>query len=91
MNWKTKLLKEEKLKIVGHVAGRAKGAFLVERKGVVGKVSGTSVEFLGIYEKLVKNGEVAYAEIEFAFVTDAGILFQPRLRRIGTLEDLRFT
>lgn len=91
VNWKCKLLKEAKLKIVGHEAGKSKGSFLIEREGIVGKVSGTSDGFLKIYQALIGAGKQVYAEIEYPFVTDAGLLFQPRLRRVGTLEDLKFS
>lgn len=89
--YKTKLLKEEKLPVVGHVKGKSKGAFLIEREGVQSKVSGTSEAFLKAYRILLKRGEQAYAEIEYSFLTDDGTPFQPRLRRLGTLDSLKFT
>ena len=89
--WKCKLLKEEKLEIISHVSGKAKGAFMIDRNGVQSRVSGTSIDFVNAYKALSKAGKKVYAEIEYAFITDKGIPFQPRLRRIGTLQDLKFT
>jgi hypothetical protein len=89
--YKVKKLKEEKLRIVGHEAGKLKGKFLIERNGVTCGVSGTSVGFIDLYHRLVREGKVPYAEIEFPFLTEDGLPFQPRLRRIGTKEDLKYT
>ncbi|MAE81290.1 MAG: hypothetical protein CMB80_01050 [Flammeovirgaceae bacterium] len=86
--FKIKRLTEEKLEIVGHEAGKAKGAFLIKRGKVTAKVSATSVAFVQAYEKLLADGKVPYAEIEYGFVTEYGCPFQPRLRRLNTLDVL---
>lgn len=86
--WKSKYLKEEKLKIVGHETGKTKGSFIIERDGVLGKVSGTSDMFLRAYQALVEQDEQPYAEIEYSFLTEEGKPYQPRLRRLGTLDML---
>jgi len=88
---KVKLLKEEKLPIVGHVPGKAKGAFLIDREGIISKVSGTSTTFLDAYKLLKRRGAEIFAEIEYAFLTDDGTPYQPRLRRLGTMDDLSTT
>lgn len=87
--YKVKYNIEEKLPIVGHVPGALKGAFLVERDGVTCKVSAGSVGFVKMMNDLLAAGEKPYAEIEYLFLTDGGKMFQPRLRRVGTLSDLK--
>ena len=89
--WKVKLLKELKVPIVKHVEGKAKGAFLINYNGVVSKVSGTSLSFIEQYNALVRAGKKVLAEIECPFITDDGAPYQPRLRRIGTAADLKYT
>lgn len=89
--WKVKRLTEEKLPIVSHVKGKAKGAFILNRNGMPCKVSGTSQKFVDAFHILKKKGLQAYAEIEYSFLTDDGIPYQPRLRRLGTLEMLKTT
>ena len=66
-------------------------AFLIDRQGVRSKVSGTSEAFLGVYQKLIKDGKEVYAEIEYSFLSKDGVPFHPRLRRVGTLDDLSTT
>jgi len=89
--WKVKRLVEEKLPVVSHLQGKSKGSFLLNRNGIPCKVSGTSAKFMDAYEILKASGEQAYAEIEYCFLTDDGIPYQPRLRRLGTLEMLATT
>ena len=87
--YKLKLLQEEKLPIVGYKQGKSKGAFIIERNGgVQSRVSGTAGVFVDAYKLLLEQGKAPYAEIEYQFLTDYGIPFQPRLRRVGTLQDL---
>lgn len=90
-NWKVKYLKEEKLPVIEHVAGKSKGSFIIDRNGVRGKVSGTSMEFVEMFNYLKSEGLTPYAEIEYAFLTDDGVPYQPRLRRMGTKEMLATT
>ncbi|RLC32977.1 hypothetical protein DRH14_05520 [Candidatus Shapirobacteria bacterium] len=85
---KIKKLTEEKLPIVGRETGKAHGTFLLLRNGVQAKVSGTSMSHVAKYEQLLVEGESPYAEIEYQFLTDYGIPFQPRLRRLNTLAEL---
>ena len=89
--WKAKRLVEEKLPIASHLPGKSKGSFILNRNGIPCKVSGTSAKFLNAYEILKASGEQAYAEIEYCFLTDDGIPYQPRLRRLGTLDMLATT
>jgi hypothetical protein len=89
--WKVKKLREDKLLITGFVPGKTKGAFTIQCGDVTGKVSGTSTGFVDAYRYLKDEGKEVYAEIEYAFLTDYGTPFQPRLRRVGTWEDLRIT
>lgn len=89
--WKVKYLKEEKVKVVDHIPGRSKGSFLIERNGVTSKVSGTSDAYVSAFKQLMSQGLQPYVEIEFGFLTDEGKPYQPRVRRLGTLEQLRFT
>ncbi len=89
--YKIKYRKEEKLPIVGFVPGSVKGCFQIERKGVVGGLSALSVAFVQQYNDLLAKGLQPYAEIEYLFLTENGIPFQPRLRRLGTLQDLAVT
>lgn len=87
--WKIKHMKEEKLRIIGHERGSTKGAFVLDRNGVRCRVSGTSEAFVQRAYDIVKAGGVPYAEIEYLFVTEDGHPYQPRLRRIGTLDMLK--
>jgi ATP-dependent DNA ligase len=87
--YKCKYYKEEKLPIVGHVPGSTKGSFIIERKGVTSKVSGTSEAFVEKYKALLTAGKAPYAEIEYLFLTDNGVPFQPRLRNVDTLKNLQ--
>lgn len=89
--WKVKLLKELKVPIVRHIEGKSKGAFLINCNGNISKVSGTSDSFVNHFHSLNKKGKKVFAEIEFPFLTDDGAPFQPRLRRVGTKEDLIYT
>lgn len=89
--WKVKMFKEEKLPIVGYAKGKTKGAFIIERHGVRSKVSGTSGDFVRAYNILQRQGKKAFVEIEYLFLTDDGIPYQPKLRRLGTLESLAVT
>ena len=86
--WKVKRLTEEKLLIIEHIAGKAKGAFILDRNGTRCKVSGTAIKFVEAYKILKESGAQPYAEIEYSFLTDDGIPYQPRLRRLGTLDML---
>ena len=88
--YKIKLLTEKKCRIVGFESGSVKGAFLIDCDGVVGKVSGTSVGYVQKYQQMIMGGLEPYAEIEYQFLTDNGIPFQPRLRQLDTLAALRY-
>jgi len=85
---KIKKLTEEKLPIVGYEPGKGKGAFILLRDDVRCKVSGTSEAYVAMYKALLSHGEAPFAEIEYQFLTDYGIPFQPRLRRLDTLAEL---
>ena len=88
--FKVKDLKEAKLPVIGFEPGKQKGAFLVRSpNGAVSKVSGTAVAFLDQYQKMIASGEQPYIEIEYPNLTVNGIPFQPRLRRMGTLQSLQ--
>jgi ATP-dependent DNA ligase len=87
--WKCKRYTEEKLAIVGYVPGSTKGAFIIERKGVTSKVSGTSVLLVDKYKALLAAGKAPYAEIEYLFLTDNFVPFQPSLRDVDTLKNLQ--
>lgn len=89
--WKVKLLKELKVPIIRHIEGKSKGAFLINCNGNISKVSGTSDAFVDYFYALSKKGKKVLAEIEFPFLTDDGAPFQPRLRRVGTKEELKYT
>jgi ATP-dependent DNA ligase len=86
--YKIKKLVEEKLPIVDREIGKAHGTFILMRDGVRGKVSGTSTTYVAKYEQLLSEGEVPHAEIEYQFLTEYGVPFQPRLRRLDTLANL---
>lgn len=89
---KLKHLIESKLKIVGFEPGSQKGAFLIEAEnGEIGKCSALSVGFVSQYHDMLNKNEVPYVEIEYPFLTSKGLPFQPRLRRLGTIEDLQVT
>lgn len=89
--YKVKYMREEKLPVVGFTPGSVKGCFQVERKGVVGGVSALSVAFVQQYKDMLSKGLQPYVEIEYMFLTDEGKPFQPRLRRMGTLQELATT
>jgi ATP-dependent DNA ligase len=87
--YKIKLLTEKKYEIVGFEAGAVKGAFLIDCNGIIGKVSGTSVAYVQKYHDMIAKGLIPYVEIEYQFLTDNGIPFQPRLRQLDTLKNLK--
>jgi hypothetical protein len=87
--FKIKYLVEEKLRVIGHEAGSLKGAFLLDRKGVTGKVSANSVDMVKKYKAMIAKGLDPYVEIEYQFLTDDGKPFQPRLRQLDTLANLK--
>jgi len=87
---KVKRFTEEKLPVVGFEEGKAKGAFLINRQGIVSKVSGTAVSYSEAYHELIRRGETVYVEIEYSFLTDEGKPFQPKLRRLGTRDQILF-
>lgn len=90
--YKVKNLREGKFPIVGLESGSVKGAFIIEMPGGEhGKCSALSVAHVAAYEDMLKAGEVPYAEIEYQFLTDNKIPFQPRLRQIDTLAALEAT
>jgi ATP-dependent DNA ligase len=90
--YKIKYLVEEKLQVLDHEAGSAKGAFICRRKnGVVGKVSATSAGYVAQYKTLKAKGLKVFVEVEYQFLTDEGKPFQPRLRRLGTWRDLKYS
>lgn len=90
--FKLKFLLESKLPIIGFKQGSQKGAFLVQAdNGETSKVSALSVDFIARYNEMLSKGEKPYAEIEYPFLTERGIPFQPRLRRLGTLSYLQVT
>ena len=87
--FKVKYMIEEKLEITGHEGGSVKGSFIVDRNGIPNKVSALSVGHIADWQKLVQAGLTPYMEVEYLFLTEAGKMFQPRLRAIGTLADLK--
>lgn len=90
--FKIKYLVEEKFQIIGYESGESKGAFIIHRKnGVVGKVSATSVGYVAQYKDLIAKGLKVFVEVEYQFLTDDGKPFQPRLRRLGTWRDLKYS
>jgi len=90
--FKIKYLVEEKFQIIGYESGASKGAFIIHRKnGVVGKVSATSVGYVAKYNDLIAKGLKVFVEVEYQFLTDEGKPFQPRLRRLGTWRDLKYS
>ncbi len=87
--FKLKDWKEAKLPIIGHTAGKQKGAFqLACKSGAVGSVSGTSVAYVDKYHDLTGQGKAVWVEIEYLFLTRDGKPFQPRLRRLGTKSEI---
>ncbi len=86
--FKVKYMKEIKVPIIGLEPGKAKGAFQILVNGTVGRCSALSVGHIQLYKDILAKGLPPYAEIEYLFMTDNGIPFQPRLRRIGTQQDL---
>jgi len=88
--YKIKKLLEGKFPVVGFEKGAMKGAFLILMpNGETGKVSGTSVAFVNKYDTMLAANEKPYVEIEYQFLTDRGIPFQPRLRRLDTENNLK--
>lgn len=81
--YKSKLLKEAKIRIVKHEQGETKGTFILENGS---RISGTSIGFVNKFEEIISKGNVAIAEIEYAFKTENGHYFQPRLRQIVEME-----
>lgn len=77
--FKVKILKEVKIEIKEHQIGKNKGCFILINDN---KVSGTSEELVKQYLEIKKRGNKAIGEVEFAFLTDDGKYFQPRLRLI---------
>jgi len=87
--FKIKNWKEGKLPIVSHTAGSVKGSFeILSPNGEVSGCSALSVGFVAEYDKLIADGEDPYAEFEYLLLTDRGVPFQPKLRRIDTLANL---
>lgn len=86
--YKWKNYKEAKVAIVGHEVGKLHGTFLIDFKGVVGRVSATSMEHYDKYNSFLAGNKSPYAEIEYLFSTPQGLPFQPRLRRVDTIEEL---
>ena len=86
--FKIKHMKELKAPIVGYEPGSTKGAFIVDWNGVQCRVSGTSADYVQRAHNMIARGEKPYLEIEYLFRTEDGHPFQPRIRRIGTLEQL---
>jgi len=76
---KCKILKEEKIEIVGHEAGSTKGTFILKDGN---RVSGTSEQFVLQFLDIKKQGKTPMLEVEYAFRTDTNKMFQPRARRI---------
>jgi ATP-dependent DNA ligase len=86
--FKTKRYIEVKVPIVGLEQGAVKGAFLVLVNGVTCKVSAASEGNVAKYKAILKSGQEPYAEIEYLFLTKNGIMFQPRLRDLGTRKQI---
>ncbi|HUS51562.1 MAG TPA: hypothetical protein VMZ91_15455 [Candidatus Paceibacterota bacterium] len=86
-NWfKVKALKEVKIEIAEHEPSKEKGTFVLINGN---RVSGTSKDFVRKFHELKAKGKIPIAEIEYPFLTEAGSYFQPRLRRIETMENLK--
>ncbi|MAG26137.1 hypothetical protein CMI47_11295 [Candidatus Pacearchaeota archaeon] len=95
---KFKILREGKFPVLDHEPGKdtgsgpAKGAFIIDcLNGNRGKCSALSVGYVDRFHKMVKAGKTPYAEIEYPFMTSngTGVLFQPRLRDLDTLAELK--
>jgi len=86
--YKIKHMKEFKAPIVGYEPGSRKGAFIVEWNGVKCRVSGTSEDYVRRARNMIAAGQQPCLEIEYLFKTPDGHPFQPRIRRIGTMEQL---
>lgn len=86
--WKVKRYVEAKVPIAGHEGGTQKGAFVLDVNGVRCKCSAVSAAMVSEYRRVLNAGGIPFAEIEYPFLTDRGAAFQPRLRRIGTREEL---
>lgn len=89
--YKVKYRKEAKVPVVGFEPGSVKGCFRIDFKGAIGGLSALSAAFIQQYNDMLAKGEQPHAEIEYLFLTDGGIPFQPRLRRLGTLAELAVT
>ena len=89
--YKIKKMTEEKLPVIGFIPGSVKGCFQIERKGVTGGVSALSVAYVQQYKDMLAKGLAPYVEIEYLYLTDNGVPFQPRLRRMATLTELQTT
>jgi len=86
-NWfKVKALKEVKIEIAEHEPSKEKGTFILKDGN---RVSGTSKEFVRKFHELKAQNKIPIAEIEYPFLTKNGSYFQPRLRRIETIENLK--
>jgi len=82
-DYKLKDWKEAKLQVVGHVAGKQKGAFqIMNVNGSVSSISATSVAYLDKYNQLVVAGKEVWIELEYLFLTCDGKPFQPRIREL---------
>jgi hypothetical protein len=77
--FKVKILKEIKIEIKEHEPSKEKGTFILIDGN---RVSGTSKDFVQKFKDVKASGKIPFAEIEFAFKTENGSYFQPRLRRI---------
>lgn len=86
--FKVKMYHEVKVPIIGLEVGAVKGAFLVLLNGVTCKVSALSADNVAKYHAMLKANEEPYAEVEYLFLTESSIMFQPRLRRLGTRKDI---
>ena len=87
--YKWKNYKEAKVAIIGHEAGKLHGTFLIDFHGVPGRVSATSTGLYQKYLNFLAQNKAPYAEIEYLFITDSGVPFQPRMRRLDTLQELQ--
>lgn len=86
--FKLKTFKEKKCRILDYNPMNGKGSFEIEFENNVAAVSATSQIYINAYEYLRKENKQIFAEIEYMYVGPEGKPIQPRLRRLGTLEDL---
>lgn len=85
--WKDQ--KEAKVPVIGYEPGKEKGAFLIASpSGGQSKVSGTSVGYVQKYQDMIARGEAVWVEIQYLFLTNDGNYFQPRLRLMGTKQEI---